>query len=225
MNKLMMFFAMVLVGASTGVAIFGQDVQKGHPRTAPAAERTQRDGKAFGFRGVAASIAAADRASYYMGFDFEDAKHLIEEQKAAEAIIAAAYLWDSMSDQPEAKQIEAVLRMLVRGEGTPLQQIGRLETAQSSYETRLKGNRKWFYDLGKNYGQLFAYLCFGKTTSFKGKLTEIGKMGNTAPAGTPRDLVAALVKLGEYGAKESFSDDDVAAIGVQFGTIEKQLHG
>lgn len=223
MKVLVRVFIVVLIGVCAGAAVvFGQGANATHRLFE---KRANAGGAKVGLQSAGTTLTAENRWSYYTGYDLEDAKHLIEEEKTRDAIVALTFLWDGLSGQPEAAQVEAVLRMLVRGQGTVRQQLLKLETAQASYETRLAGDRKWYYNLGKNYGQMYAYLCFGDNANFKLKLTELGKMAKTVPVGTPPELVAALVKLGEFGPKQSISESDMAILGTHWQTIDTQMNG
>lgn len=161
--------------------------------------------------------------AYYFGFDFEDAKHLVEEDKAKEAVISLVILWDGLQGTAEAAQVENVLRMVVRGQGSPSERVTILEMAQKSLEQRLAGEQKWFYSVGQTYGAMLTHICSGKIASVKAKMIEMGRLAKTAPAGTPSTLVGALAKLGAFGTKSSYTDDDITAITVQWDAIENAM--
>lgn len=172
-----------------------------------------------------ASINAELVNSYYLGYDLESAKYLIRQDKTREALAQLAFLWDELYQQPEAPQVEMLIRMVVRGQGTAEQRIAKVDSARTAVEARLKAEHKWYYNVGSNYAQIFSALDAKDTAQVKLRMTMLGKLAKTPPVGTPAELVAAMTTIGQYGGKPQFSDGDIEVITAQFEKIDDVIAG
>jgi hypothetical protein len=215
----MNIFSKIALGAAIGIlttaACFGQK---------PDLKGRDVHRNSFKTRSTAAPQIKAEYVnSYYIGYDLDTAKYYIRANETREALAQLAFLWDELYQQPEAAQVEAVMRTLVRYNGTADQMIARLELARASIEARLSADHKWFYSVGKNYSQMFTAFDKDDYQDLSVRLGEFGKLSKSAPAGTPADLVNALAKLGQYSGKTTFSDNDVAVLKVQWDTIDKLI--
>jgi hypothetical protein len=161
--------------------------------------------------------------SYYLGYDLASARDQIKKNEVRESLAQLAFLWDELYLQPEASQVEAVMRAVVRGQGTADMKIAKLDAAAASIETRLKADHKWYYSMGKAYSELEIASTDKDYDALDAKFIELGKLSKTAPMGTPADLVNALVKIGEISAKSTVTDADVAVLKEQFNVIDKMM--
>jgi hypothetical protein len=210
-----------------GVLAFGQEAAGASTLTSRIEKRQMQMLKRHMSMPVG-SISADNVNSYFVGYDFEAAAQLISAGKTREALAQLAFLWDELSGQAEAQQIESVMRMVIRAQGTREQTVQKLTTAQTTIEGKLRGDRRWYYEVGKTYSQMYISVSDTLETpdlrTFKLKLVELGKLARTAPVGTPVEFVGALAKLGEYGGKQSMTEQDVNEITQLWETIDKTIY-
>ena len=169
------------------------------------------------------SIGADYLNSYFLGYDLEAAKEHIRKNETREALAQLAFLWDELYLQPEASQVEAVLRAVVRNQGTTDMKIAKLDAVATSLDTRLKPDHKWYYSVGKTYSQMSVAANNDDFTTMTTRLVELGKLAKIAPTGTPTDLVNAMAKIGEIITKPKLTDDDIAVIKTQLTTIDNMM--
>jgi hypothetical protein len=219
MKTLGRFLTVVMVGVFASALAFGQNNilsgrDFGHTRSVKTA-RTKV------LQQQADSISNANLNNYYIGYDFVMSRKLIGEDDLSKCLARLAILWDELEGQPEAAQIETLMRMVVRGNGSVQERVAKLNAAQVAIELRYKGEQKWYYNVGKAYTKLSLDLNAKDGDAVQARMLELGKLGKSAPATVPPAFTAALVKIGDYGAKSSFTDNDVQAITSQFDTIDK----
>jgi hypothetical protein len=212
------FLTAAMIGLFAGVLAFGQsnvltmrDLSHGH---------SVKTVKTRSFKPATDAVSNANLNNYYIGYDFVMSRSLIQEEDPTKCLARLTILWDELEGQPEAAQIETLMRMVVRG-STANDRLAKLEAAEVAIELRYKGEQKWYYNVGKAYTQLSFDLSAKDGKAVSTRMLELGKLGQSAPATVPPTFTAALVKIGEYGAKSSFTDNDVEAITSQFNTIDK----
>ena len=206
------FASSLAFGQSSVLTIHGLD----HNRSVKVA-------KTRGIQSSTDTISSANLNNYYIGYDFVMSRKLIGEDDHSKCLSRLTILWDELEGQPEASQIETLMRMVVRGYGTEEDRLAKLDAAQVAVELRIKGDQKWFYSLGKSYTKLSFDLEAKDSNVIRARMVELGKLGQSAPTTVPPAFAAALVKIGVYAAKSSLSDDDVAVVTTQFETIDKIL--
>ena len=172
---------------------------------------------------AAAAVNSEYVNSYYLGYDLASAKEQIRKNETHDALAQLAFLWDELYLQPEASTVEAVMRAVVRGQGTADMKIAKLDAAAASIQARLKADHRWYYGIGKAYSELEIASTNKDADAIDTKFAELGKLSKTAPAGAPAELVSALSKVGEIGAKPTFTDNDVAVLKAQFDVIDKMM--
>ena len=213
----------LIVITLAGVLAFGQENRLAQ-RPLQQIDRVQARTRASS---TAGAIGVENVNSYFIGYDFEAAAHLVAAGKTREALAQLAFLWDELSGQPESQQIESVMRMVIRGEGTSRQAVQKLELAQTGVEAKLRGDRRWYYDVGKTYSEMFItasnMLDTPDLRTFRQKLVSLGTLAKTAPAGTPAEFVSALAKLGEFGIKQTMSEQDINAMASLWETIDNTI--
>jgi len=215
MNTVKKFVLGLVIGIIGVVAATAQQTQTNNKlfKAVPVMKRTA----------AKAGVGGEYLNSYFLGYDLEAAKEHIRKNETRDALAQLAFLWDELYLQPEAAQVEAVLRAVVRGQGTADMKIAKLDSVATSLDTRLKPDHKWYYGVGKAYSQMTISGNNQDYTTMTMKLVELGKFGKTAPTGTPAELVAAMAKIGELVAKPNLSDDDVAVLKAQLETIDKVI--
>lgn len=212
-NKLAMVF---VIGAAAVAGVFGQ-------QTGSDGANLKKLITTSGRSSTTSAIKSEYINSYYLGYDLESAKEHIRKKDTREALAQLAFLWDELYLQTEVPQVEAVMRMLVRGQGTPEFMISKLDAVKTSIEARLRIDHKWYYNVGKGYSQMTIAINDEDISGFKTKLGELGILGRTSPAGTPSEFVSALAKLGDYSGKSTLSDGDIAVIKAQWETIDSMI--
>ena len=194
---------------------------------AATAQQSQVNGKLFKAvpsmkrAAVKSGIGADYLNSYLLGYDLEAAKEHIRKDETREALAQLAFLWDELYLQPEASQVEAVMRAVVRNQGTADMKIAKLDSVAASLNTRLKPDHKWYYNVGKTYSQVTNAANNDDYTTMTTKLADLGKLAKVSPTGTPTELVTAMAKIGEIIGKSDLTDNDVAVLKSQLETIDK----
>lgn len=215
MNLLNKLQIVALFGILAAGSVFGQGLNEKRVMARPtSAPRTT--GK----------ISADNVNNYYVGYDFDlVARYIKNEDKFRDSITQMTILWDELYQQPEAADIEALMRMTVRGQGTTDLQLARLEKAKASVEKRLTGESRWYYNVGLVYSQMFTALDAENMAGFKQSLNDMTKLSKTSPAGTPAEFVSALSKIGSLINHTQFGDDEAALFKNQCDAIDKIIAG
>jgi hypothetical protein len=212
MNLLNRFTIIALLGILAAGSAFGQS----EIRKRQFAGQTPR---VF----AAGSISAENVNSYYVGYDFDlVARYMKNDDKFRDSVTQMSILWDELYLKPEASDIEALMRMTIRGQGTLAIRLARLEKAKTSVEKRLIGDGRWFYNVGLAYSQMYTALEAKDVTGLRSKMTQLGQLSRTAPGGTPAEFVAALSKLGSLNTTQ-FSESDIALFDAQCEVIANMI--
>jgi hypothetical protein len=156
--------------------------------------------------------------SFLTGFDFDFAKELIRIGYDPESLEVMSDLQKILGSRPEAMDIERIMWMVIKREGTTGQKITLLEKARVSVESRLTSELRWYFKLGQNEFQLTNAISKLDIPNLKTALSEFGELAKNAPKGTPVELVSALANLGKYGTKKTLTKTDVAVI---FNTLDR----
>ena len=215
MNTVKKFVFGFVIGILGIVSVSAQqsEIKQKAFKSVPAVKRTA----------VKTGIGSDYLNSYFLGYDLESAKEQIRKNETREALAQLAFLWDELYLQPEASQVEAVLRAVVRGQGTADMKIAKLDSVATSLDARLKPDHKWYYSVGRTYSQVTITANNEDYKTFTTMLAEMGRLAKTSPAGTPSDLLAAMAKVGEIGTKANITDNDVAVLKAQLETIDKMI--
>jgi len=215
MNLLNKIKIVALFGILAAGSVFGQGLNEKRVMARPAA--SPRSG---------GKISTENVNNYYVGYDFDlVARYIKKDDKFRDSIAQMTILWDELYLQPEATDVEALMRMTVRGQATTELQLARLEKAKASVEKRLTGDARWYYDVGQSYSQMFTALDAENMAAFKQALTEMNKLSKASPTGTPVEFVSALSKIGSLINHTQFGDDEVAVFKAQCDTIDKLIAG
>ena len=215
MNLLNGLKIIALLGILAAGSVFGQGLNEKR-----AMARTAISPKS------ASQFSSENANTFYVGYDFDlVARYIKKDDTDREAIAQMTVLWDELYLQPEATDIEALMRMTVRGQATKELQLGRLEKAKTSVEKRLTGDARWYYNAGRTYSQMFTALDAEDMAAFKQALADIDKLSKSSPAGTPAEFVAAMSKIGSLLTHTQFGDDEVAIFKAQCATIDKLIGG
>jgi len=221
MKTLVRFLTVALVGVFASALVFGQNSvltvrALKHDRSVQSVVRTVRTG--------ADAISAENVNNYFIGGDFVSTRNFILSEDQRNAITQLAVLWDELQGQPEAAQMEALLRTQIRGTGTVKDRLNKLDAIQATVETRFKGEQKWFYSVGKAYTQMYIGLNGKDLVAAKNNMVELGSLAKTAPASSPAGFTTALATLGQMGSKSSLTDAEVAVVQAQFDAIDKIIY-
>ena len=221
MKTLVRFLTVAVVGVFASTLVFGQSSvltvrTLKHDRSGQTVLRTARTG--------ADAISVENVNNYFIGGDFVSTRNFILSEDQRNAITQLAVLWDELQGQPEAAQIEAVLRTQIRGTGTIKDRLNKLDDIQAAVETRFKGEQKWFYNVGKAYTQMYIALNGKELVAVKNNMVELGNLAKMAPASSPATFTTALATLGQMGGKGSLTDAEIAVVQAQFDAIDKMIY-
>jgi len=221
MKTLVRFLTVAAVGVFASALVFGQNSlltvrAMKHDRSATKVVRAARIG--------ADAISAEDVNNYFIGGDLVSSRNFILSEDQRNAITQLAVLWDELQGQPEAAQMETLLRMQIRSTGTIKDRLNKLDAIQAAVETRFKGEQKWFYNVGKAYTQMYIGLNGKDVVAVKNNMVELGNLAKTAPASSPAAFTTALATLGQMGGKSSLTDAEVATVQAQFDAIDKIIY-
>lgn len=222
MKTLVRFLTVAVVGVFASALVFGQNSLLTvraikHDRSATKVVRAARIG--------ADAISAENVNNYFIGGDLVSSRNFILSEDQRNAITQLAVLWDELQGQPEAAQMETLLRMQIRSTGTIKDRLNKLDAIQAAVETRFKGEQKWFYNVGKAYTQMYVGLNGKDLVAVKNNMVELGNLAKTAPASSPTAFTTALAMLGQLGGKSSLTDAEVATVQAQFDAIDKVIYG
>ena len=221
MKTLVRFLTVAAIGVFASALVFGQNSlltvrAMKHDRSATKVVRAARIG--------ADAISAENVNNYFIGGDLVSSRNFILSEDQRNAITQLAVLWDELQGQPEAVQMEALLRMQIRSTGTIKDRLNKLDAIQAAVETRFKGEQKWFYNVGKAYTQMYIGLNGKDVVAVKNNMVELGNLAKTAPASSPTAFTTALAMLGQLGGKSSLTDAEVATVQAQFDAIDKIIY-
>ena len=222
MKTLVRFLTVAVVGVFASALVLGQNSLLTvraikHDRSATKVVRAARIG--------ADAISAENVNNYFIGGDLVSSRNFILSEDQRNAITQLAVLWDELQGQPEAAQMETLLRMQIRSTGTIKDRLNKLDAIQAAVETRFKGEQKWFYNVGKAYTQMYVGLNGKDLVAVKNNMVELGNLAKTAPASSPTAFTTALAMLGQLGGKSSLTDAEVATVQAQFDAIDKVIYG
>jgi len=173
---------------------------------------------------AAGKISAENVNKLWIGYDFDTAAaYMKDEKQLRESITQLTFLWDELYLQPEAADIEALMRMMVRGEGDLDFRLARLAKAKASVEKRLTGEARWYYSVGLAYSEMTTAYNEENIQAFKAKLTELGRLSKVAPAGAPVELTSALSKFGSLSTRPQFGDDEFAFWQLQCEVVDHMI--
>lgn len=221
MKTLVRFLTVAAVGVFASALVFGQNSlltvrAMKHDRSATKVVRAARIG--------ADAISAENVNNYFIGGDLVSSRNFILSEDQRNAITQLAVVWDELQGQPEAVQMEALLRMQIRSTGTIKDRLNKLDAIQAAVEARFKGEQKWFYNVGKAYTQMYIGLNGKDVVAVKNNMVELGNLAKTAPASSPTSFTTALATLGQLGGKSSLTDAEIATVQAQFDAIDKIIY-
>ena len=201
------------VAALLGIVLVGGAFAQKLPMSRSVARQTPR---AY----TAGKISAENVNNYFVGYDFDlVARYMKDDDKFRDSLAQMTILWDELYQQPEATDIEALMRMTTRGQGTLDLKLARLEKAKASVEKRLTGEARWYYNVGFAYSALFTAMNGKDFDGFKKQLGTLGTLGASAPTGTPSNFVSALNSIGSFSNKSQFTDADIAVLEKQCDAV------
>ncbi len=207
-------FAASLVAASTAFAQKPQMLAKadhGSSLGDRAATRAQ-NGKA-----LQGAISAANRKSYEIGKTLtcviDYSSYMNEDDDVFKHVIVdLTYLIDDLEGQPEAQQLQMILKGIIRNTKDLSLLSGEIEAVSKSYFTRLDSEKKWYFNVGSSQRKLIAAVWSKDGSAVVKSLKEIQGVIRTAPQGTPQTILDAIKGLSKYGATAKFTEDDLTAL-------------
>lgn len=192
---------------------FGQKPQSnGELRSAGRA--VARGGGANALRGV---VSPANRQTFQVGKNFamaiDDAKYMgIEDDMFNYAVVDLVYLIDSLEGQPEAQQLQAILKGIVRDTKDLALVSGEIATISKSYLARQTTEKKWYFNVGSAQMNLLLAGWGKDGAGSVASVKELQTLARTAPQGTPQIVLDAIRGLSKYAARVSLTEADFTAL-------------
>lgn len=207
MKTLVRLGSLILVSVLAGNSVFAQGTTPSQQKlySAPPILNAASSGK----------LKPGHLGSYFVGYNLMFARYLLILGNTANAVDRLKIVSMALSGQDEPL-MQSCLRMIRNGEGTVEQIDEMLSTIQSNFAGKLNGDKRWFYDVGKEYARFFITLDYLQKTKDAGPLRQalinLGNLAKNAPSDVPTQVVSSLANLGSIGAKNRIEVDDVVAI-------------
>ena len=202
----------VLSGISFAASIDGRDdSSKISPARMPAAYVRSE------IKSLSAAVAAPNRRAYYIaknfGFAISDCMAIdTDEASLNYTIVDLVYLIDELEGEPEATQLQSILKDVIHGDEYGVVLAEEIESVSKAYLARLTAEQKWYFNVGQT--QIFLTYAAWKNdaAAVKTRLKEMQRLATMAPKGTAISIVNAVNGLSKYIAKATFTQEDLTAI-------------
>ena len=215
----------IMVLATVGSAVFAQgSVSSQRPMRSLAGFESVRS--AAGHRLTADKVDPVNAENFYIGYDLQAVRYYIAEGQSKEALTLLINLWNVVGNEDETRLIEDCAAMF-KVTGSFKECSSEISGLEKSIESRLTGEKRWYYDVGKNYSLMFIVVAApdgDAEQEFRKQLDTLGKLAASAPDGTPAGFVTALAELGGYATKDLDSHAAVVAIEGLFDEIDNAVN-
>jgi hypothetical protein len=139
------------------------------------------------------------------------------------AIVELVYLVDRLEGQPQAAQLQRVLKMTVRETGTVEQLWAAMRNAIALHRESLQGEARWYFRAGVIVPGIMLNTYAGDAPRLRAELYDLQQLVQDAPRGMPAAVLAPMRQLAKYAAQATYSQDDLVAIASISGNIMKAL--
>ena len=158
-------------------------------------------------------VSAANQNAFQIGKDFamaiDDSKTMKENGNNFNfTIVDLVYLIDELEGQPEAAQLQTLLKAIIRAQKDQTLVSGEITTISNSYVARQNVEQKWYFNVGAAQMRLM-YAGWAKDAGATGKcLKDLQALTKVAPAGTPKIILDAINGLSKYATLNPFTVAD-----------------
>ena len=214
-NKMLVTVA--LAALTAGAALAQKPNKQNKPAFEPRKESKQvLQSKSLVAKAGDAAITPANVDSFEHGYDFVRAAYFsgaIEEmEENGMAIVELAYLIDALEGQPEAAQLQKVLKQVLRYEGTQDERFQAVEQAANSYVARQKGEAAWYFKTGYAMTRLSLALYLGDNADVQKQLQAVKTLSETAPNTVSTEVLNPMKTLAKYAPKGIYTNDEMVAM-------------
>ena len=134
------------------------------------------------------------------------------EDAASYTILDLVYLIDRFEDQPEAANLKAILKSVVRETADSDRVQKDIDMVFKIYLKRQNAGQKWYLNAGMTSMNLSIATYFGEDAGIKKGLSELQALIKIAPKGTPKEIIDPMNVLAKYVTKTAFTEEDYIAI-------------
>ncbi|MDQ3816493.1 MAG: hypothetical protein M3362_02230 [Acidobacteriota bacterium] len=179
---------------------------------------------ASGTRSATNGISKANVDSFNTGFALVRAMYLAglaqeDEESAPDAIVEIVYLADQFEGQPEAGQLQKLLKMVVRNTGTREERWGIVQDVINTHRKRIEGEALWYFNAGVVVPEISLNAYMKDSAGLKSSFGSLQKLIADAPKGVPASVLTPMQQLAKYATQTTYSKDDLAAISSTTGTV------
>lgn len=172
---------------------------------------TKRDAA---MRGV---VNAANRQAFQIGKNFavaiDDAKYMgTDEEMFNYAIVDLVYLIDSLEGQPEAVQLQTLLKGIVRETKEIAAVSSEISAISKSFFARQTTEKRWYFNVGVAQMNLLLAGWGKDSTGSVTNVKELQTLAKTPPAGTPQIVLDAIKGLAVYAVKPKLEQADFTSL-------------
>src|SRR2546421_5918159 len=170
------------------------------------------------------AIAKANVDSFNTGFALVRAMYLAsvsqeDEESAPDAIVEIVYFADEFEGQPEAAQLQKLLKMIVRKTGTRQERWDAAQDVINTHQKRLQGESLWYFNAGVVIPKISLSTYLKDSAGLKSDFNSLQKLVENAPQGIPASVLTPMRQLAKYATQASYSKDDLSAIASTTGTV------
>lgn len=150
---------------------------------------------------------AGVRAMYYAEAAAEDPEF------APYAVLELVYLADQFEGQPEEKELQKILKMVVRGTGTGQERWNGIENVLRSHSNRLKGTQKWYFATGVSLNKVSLFSYLEDATRLQAELRNLKQIVDSTPEGIPSSVLTPMREIAQFAAQPAYGAEDYMTIG------------
>jgi hypothetical protein len=170
------------------------------------------------------AVSLTNSQNFQIGKDFSlaifDAEGIDEYADALNyTIVDLVYLIDQLEGQPEATQLQRILKSVVRGTASAAQVKKEIETVSNSYLAKQKTETKWYFSAGQTSMNLLIATYMGEDVQVKKVLGNMQALIKSAPKSAPKTVLDPMNELAKLVSKTTFTEEDYAAIDEKVGNV------
>lgn len=196
------FFALVITALTfaANTTSFGQ----GHSEFRPVQNRRSM---------TSGPVSAANQNAFQIGKDFamaiDDAKTMKTDSASFNyTIVDLVYLIDELEGQPEAAQLQTMMKQIIRGQKDQTLVSSEIAAISSTFLARQNVEQKWYFNVGTSQMNLMI-AGWGKDAAATAKyMKELQALSKSAPVSTPKIILEAINGLSKYATLNPFTVAD-----------------